>query len=78
MDRLHEELVGRLTDFAQGHVLRFWEELDLREREGLFAELRQLDLKLVDELFHRQTAIENWAELARRAMAPCRRRTGRS
>ncbi|MEX0678505.1 MAG: UTP--glucose-1-phosphate uridylyltransferase [Pirellulales bacterium] len=65
-----DELVRHLAAFSQEHVLAFWHELDPQKRDRLAAQVEQLDLRLLDELFRNQVAGEDWARVARRAAAP--------
>lgn len=44
------ELAAKLAAHGQEHVLRFWDRLDAGGREWLAAQLRALDLDLVDRL----------------------------
>src|SRR4051794_35703962 len=43
-------LVARLTQFGQGHLLRWWSELDEGERSRLLAEIEGIDLDQLDYL----------------------------
>lgn len=70
MDGRKEDLLGRLAPFGQEHVLAFWDELSGEQQDELAAQVLRLDLKKIDELFRAAHAAEDWAELARRAMAP--------
>ena len=70
VNRPKDELERRLAAFAQEHVLAFWDQLDPHERERLVAQVEQLDLKLLGELFHSRLAGEDWAAMARRAAVP--------
>lgn len=70
VNRPKDELERRLAAFAQEHVLAFWDQLDPHERERLVAQVEQLDLKLLGELFHSRLAGEDWAAMARHAAVP--------
>ncbi len=70
MDRRKEELHGRLAPFGQEHALAFWEALDEPQRGRLSAEIESLDLAQIDQLVRGKIVVEDWAELARRAVAP--------
>ena len=65
-----EELQELLEPFGQECVLAFWDELNAHEREHLAAQIRALDLKLIDRLVRETSSAEDWAALARRAGAP--------
>ncbi len=45
-----ESLRNTLAERGQGHLLRFWDELDLCGRNHLWGELSELDLDLVNQL----------------------------
>ena len=45
-----DELAARLKPFGQGHLLRFWDELDPYERAALAEQIDQIDLKLTERL----------------------------
>jgi len=45
------ELRGLLRPFGQDHLLRWWEELSLEEREQFSQEIQSLDLQLVCSLY---------------------------
>ncbi len=64
------ELHARLAPYGQEHVLAFWDELTEEQQGRLAAQLRALDLRQIDELFRFARAAQDWAELARRAVAP--------
>jgi len=69
-----DELHARLAPFDQHHVLAHWDQLDAAGRERLAAQLAQVDCSLLKELFAGEVVAEDWAELARRALAPPARR----
>jgi UDP-N-acetylglucosamine/UDP-N-acetylgalactosamine diphosphorylase len=70
LDRRKEELRSLLAPLGQEHVLTFWDELAVEAREELAAQIRALDLRVLDGLFRTATSPEDWTALARRAMAP--------
>jgi len=45
-----KELREAAARFGQGHVFRFWDELDAAGREGLLADLAQVDFPLMERL----------------------------
>jgi len=65
-----EELARRLEGFGQGHLLRFWDELDEAGQLRLADEIGSVDFGLVAELYGQATAAHDWAALARRAEPP--------
>ncbi len=69
-DALLEELRSLLAPHKQEHVLAFWPELSTGQRAELAAQIRAIDLRELIGLVHGAHATEDWAELARRALAP--------
>ena len=65
-----EELLQRLTEFGQQHLLAFWDQLSAQQRDALAAELSQIDFALIERLYRDEGASEDWADLARRAEPP--------
>ena len=65
-----EELLQRLTSFGQQHLLSFWDQLSAQQRDGLAAELSQIDFALIQRLYGDEGASEDWADLSRRAEPP--------
>jgi len=64
------DLEQLLKPHHQEHILRFWNDLDDTGRRQLAAQIRALDLDLLDSLFRGQVDQPDWAELARRAEPP--------
>ncbi len=48
--RERDGLAGRLREFGQDHLLRFWDELDAAQRATLSAQIAQIDLELTQRL----------------------------
>ncbi|MGD9720305.1 MAG: UTP--glucose-1-phosphate uridylyltransferase [Pirellulales bacterium] len=67
---MFDELRSHLAPFRQEHVLEFWAELAEHQRTRLAEQIRALDLPLVAGLAQQHAETHNWAELARRAVAP--------
>ncbi len=44
-----EELRNRLQEYGQGHLLRFWDELNEDQRQNLLADIAGLDFGRIDE-----------------------------
>ncbi len=65
-----DELARHLSAFEQQHLLDFWHELEPEAQDALRAQIEQLDLELLHRLIHAEESGEDWAELARRALAP--------
>ncbi|MEX1097717.1 MAG: UTP--glucose-1-phosphate uridylyltransferase [Planctomycetales bacterium] len=74
MRRPPQELAATLAAHGQEHALRFWDQLDERQRRSLVAQLAALDLPLIDRLYRAQRvpapAVESPAQRARRAEPP--------
>nr|NIR50278.1 UDPGP type 1 family protein [candidate division KSB1 bacterium]NIR70940.1 UDPGP type 1 family protein [candidate division KSB1 bacterium]NIS23244.1 UDPGP type 1 family protein [candidate division KSB1 bacterium]NIT70126.1 UDPGP type 1 family protein [candidate division KSB1 bacterium]NIU27860.1 UDPGP type 1 family protein [candidate division KSB1 bacterium] len=45
------ELIQRVYDFGQGHVFRFWDELNDASRQKLLNQLKTIDFQLLAELY---------------------------
>ncbi|MCA9234546.1 MAG: UTP--glucose-1-phosphate uridylyltransferase [Planctomycetales bacterium] len=65
-----KELQAALAKFGQEHLLAFWDELDAAGQTQLAAQIRGIDLELVDSLFRGDVDQPDWAELSRRATPP--------
>ena len=65
-----EELAARLSPFGQGHVLRFWDELDTTGQAQLARQLAAIDLERLATLYRQGATSCDWAALARRATPP--------
>src|SRR3990172_5272865 len=63
-------LAARLERFGQGHVLRYWDELDAAGRARLAAQIEAVDLAEIAELYRGTRQEPDWAALARRAKPP--------
>lgn len=70
MVRHKDEWRQHLAEFGQEHVLSFWDELPPAEQKSLLAQLADLNLKQLAELFQGPAAAEDWRSLATRAVAP--------
>jgi UDP-N-acetylglucosamine/UDP-N-acetylgalactosamine diphosphorylase len=65
-----EGLRQRLSAHGQEHLVGFWSQLDGRQREALAAQIRGLDLELIDRLYgHPQDQVDV-RQLAERAAPP--------
>ena len=48
MEKDVKTLIKTLEKHNQGHLLRFWEDLDGWQREGLVEQIKKLDLAQID------------------------------
>lgn len=71
-----ELLENRLKPFGQQHLLQFWDELSPDQRQHLATQIEQIDLELVDSLYHGKLPQPDWAELSHRAEPPVAIRLG--
>lgn len=47
----HErELIQKVHEFGQSHILRFWDELSAEQRKGLLYQIEQIDFELMEHL----------------------------
>jgi len=65
-----DQLLARLEPYGQQHVLKFWDELSADQRQRLADQVRSIELESLDALLRSDEAGEDWAALARRAVAP--------
>ena len=66
----HEELVTRLAEAGQEHVLAFWDKLTIDQQSRLAAQLEAIDFELIKQLVQGEDAAPDWAVLATRAQPP--------
>ncbi len=75
----HERLAARLEPLGQGHLLRFWEDLDEAGRQQLARQIEAIDFVQIAQLYRLGAATQDWAALARRASpAPAMRLVDRT
>lgn len=67
---MKDQLLERLRPYGQEHLLRFWDELNDKQRDSLAAQLNGVDLDLVRRLTRQQQRSEDWADLAARGTSP--------
>jgi UDP-N-acetylglucosamine/UDP-N-acetylgalactosamine diphosphorylase len=65
-----QQLAAKLAPYNQQHLIRFWDELTDAGRAQLATQLEDIDLELIDSLYHGNVQQPDWAELARRAEPP--------
>lgn len=66
----HEELVARLAEAGQEHVLACWDELSEQQQSRLSAQLEAIDFELLKQLVQGEDAAPDWAALAAQAQPP--------
>ena len=66
----YEELVARLLESGQKHVLAFWDDLNGEQRSRLSAQLEALDFELIKQLMQGEDAAPDWGALAAKAQPP--------
>lgn len=69
-------LLARLEPFGQQHVVKYWDELSDAQRQHLAAQIEQVDLALIDSLYHGKLEQPDWVELSHRADPPAAIRLG--
>jgi len=70
MQSAMEAWMLRIHEFGQGHLLRFWSELNQVEQQHLSSQAQSIDLKELASLFAGLEEAVDWSELANRAMRP--------
>lgn len=50
MDDIDKELYKKVIDFGQGHIFRFWDKLNVNERNHLLSQLQKIDFNLMANL----------------------------
>jgi UDP-N-acetylglucosamine/UDP-N-acetylgalactosamine diphosphorylase len=65
-----KSLIERLAGYHQQHLVRFWDQLDAKQRERLAGEIESIDFALVDRLYRGAQAATDWHSLAARAQPP--------
>ncbi|MDO5565045.1 MAG: UTP--glucose-1-phosphate uridylyltransferase [Planctomycetia bacterium] len=68
--RLKDELLDKLVPYEQEHILAFWEELTVPQRQSLAAEVEQLNLENIHALFTKRLAPPLSASLIKKANEP--------
>jgi UDP-N-acetylglucosamine/UDP-N-acetylgalactosamine diphosphorylase len=67
---MQSNLLARLTQFGQQHLLRFWGELAEVQRQRLADQIAAIDFAQLDRLFHGREEPTDWRQLAPRAEPP--------
>lgn len=65
-----QSLLAILQPHGQQHLLDFWDEISDSSKSQLAQQITQLDLPLIDSLFHGNDDQPDWAELSRQASPP--------
>ena len=73
-----ENLIALLKPLEQEHLLAFWDRLTGAKRAKLAAEIARIDFERVLMTYRGSGVKEDWAALARRAVAPPAVRLGRT
>jgi UDP-N-acetylglucosamine/UDP-N-acetylgalactosamine diphosphorylase len=67
---IRDELAAKLKRYGQGHLLRFWDELDAAGRQRLAQQIEAIDFDQIAELFQKTAQSQDWAAISRRAEPP--------
>ncbi|MGD9900694.1 MAG: UTP--glucose-1-phosphate uridylyltransferase [Calditrichaceae bacterium] len=51
MSGLKNELNDFLTKYGQQHILKYWDQLDLSQKDSLLSQIRSIDFEHLDELY---------------------------
>ncbi len=62
----NEQLRGRLREFGQSHVLRFWDRLSEAQQAALAAQLSRIDLAEIARLYSGRGNVEDFSRLLER------------
>ena len=65
-----EYWVSRLNDFGQAHLLKYWHELSLEERQSLTSQIESIDFQEIADLVSGVSKTVDWHELALKATPP--------
>ena len=63
----NQDLINRLQEFNQSHVLQFWSELTPAQRDQLTNQLETFDFQLIQSLTELASAQSPWEKIAREA-----------
>ena len=66
----NQDLIHRLQEFNQSHVLQFWSELTPAQRDQLTNQLETFDFQLIKSLTELASAQSPWEKIAREAQVP--------
>ncbi len=66
----HAQRLAQLHAVGQPHLLDFWSELNLAQRQELCRQIESVDFELIQRLLSDGTDQSHWAELGRRADPP--------
>ncbi len=65
-----EYWVSQLNDFGQAHLLKYWHELSLEERQCLTSQIESIDFQEIADLVNGVSKEVDWLELALKAAPP--------
>lgn len=72
--QIPSDILGRLQQFGQAHLVQFWDELDEQGQQRLLNQIEEIDFPLVERLIAQRSSPgeshESAADLAARATAP--------
>lgn len=66
----NQDLINRLNEFNQSHVLQFWNELSRNQKDELINQLESFDFQLIESLTHLASAQSPWEKIAQAAEVP--------
>jgi len=64
------DLISLLKPFGQEHLLRFWDELDASKQTQLAGQIRDIDFRLIAELYQNRDNVIDLVPFERRAKDP--------
>ncbi|GAB6167532.1 UDPGP type 1 family protein [Thermostilla marina] len=72
-----QQLLGKLEKHGQEHLLAFWDQLDVQQRDSLAAQIAEVDFDLIARLYANRDAVVDVAGLLAQATSPRAVRLGR-
>jgi UDP-N-acetylglucosamine/UDP-N-acetylgalactosamine diphosphorylase len=64
------ELLEKLKQHGQEHLLRFWDDLSVAQQESLNSQIQQIDFEQIRTLYEIAASDDKWQELAAAAEVP--------
>lgn len=68
--QLKDQVESRLVQLGQGHILRFWDDLNDQQQTALANQIAGIDFALLERLKKTESVSNHWADLAARANVP--------